>query len=166
MSKGGGKKAREDRARRRLARAQLDLHAAQEKRAQAITRAESEVEQAKQRGNKWIAKATERVERRAGALARAEARLLSVSAPRHPARRAATETAGRSSDRGQAERTAAEGELTVSTPIAAAEVLERDEQEAAQRDPGSLVLPEHAPGEPPSPSNGAPFPGDGLRPDW
>lgn len=59
----------------------------------------------------------------------------------------------------------AERQRTVSTPIAAADVLERDEREAAQRDPGSLVLPENAPGEPPSPSNGSPSPGD-LRTDW
>src|SRR5947209_11120530 len=84
MGKHSGKKDREDRARRRLVKAQLDLHMAQEKRAHAIARAEHELERAKQRGNKWVANATERVERRAGAMAQAEAHLLAVTTPRRP----------------------------------------------------------------------------------
>lgn len=82
MAKQSGKKdrkGREEKARRDLAKAQLLLHSAQEKRAQAITRGERAVERARQRAARWLEKATERVERRAGATARAEARLIALS---------------------------------------------------------------------------------------
>src|SRR5438309_4734564 len=122
MGKHSGKKDREDKARRRLVKAQLDLHTAQEKRAHAIARAEHELERAKQRGNKWVAKATERVERRAGAMARAEANLLSTTAPKHPVSPPASQLeATRPQDSGSA----GTPELTVSSPIAAAQVVEQ-----------------------------------------
>jgi tRNA U34 5-carboxymethylaminomethyl modifying enzyme MnmG/GidA len=153
MSKHIGKKVREDKARRRLVKAQLELHTAQEKRARAITQAEHEIERTKQRSNKWVAKATERVERRAGAMARAEARLLATTAPRHPARPpAAQPEAARPTDNASAAST----KLTVSSPAAAANLLERKEAEvAAQRDSSPIVVPESVEIEAPNASNGS-----------
>ncbi len=82
MAKQSKGKSQADKARKRLTKAQLDLHVAQEKRARAVARAQAEVESARLRGAVWVERATERVERRAGDLARAEARLLSATAVR------------------------------------------------------------------------------------
>jgi hypothetical protein len=68
-----------DRARHKLVQAQLDLHLAQERRLIAITRGEHEVREAEERAARRERKATERVERRAGEVARAEARLYTVT---------------------------------------------------------------------------------------
>jgi hypothetical protein len=68
-----------ERARRDLADAQLELHLAQERRLVAITKGEHEVREAEERAARRERKATERVERRAGEVARAEARLYSVT---------------------------------------------------------------------------------------
>src|SRR5947209_20291035 len=128
MGKHSGKKDREDRARRRLVKAQLDLHMAQEKRAHAISRAEHELERAKQRGSKWVANATERVERRAGAMAQAEAHLLAITTPKHHERAPAKDTAP---DKDSSQSIPSP---TVSSPTVAADVLERRESEVeAQR---------------------------------
>jgi hypothetical protein len=66
-------------ARHKLADAQLDLHLAQERRLVAISRGEREVRDAEARAARREQRATERVERRAGEVARAEARLYSVT---------------------------------------------------------------------------------------
>jgi hypothetical protein len=158
MSKHSGKKDREDKARRRLVKAQLGLHAAQEERAHAIAKAEHELERAKQRGNKWVTAATERVERRAGAMARAEAHLLAITAPKHPTSPAATVNAA-SSDQSVT--------LTVSSPDAAADVIERREAEvAAQRDAGPLTVPDSLELDSPSASNGSETPEEGDPRPW
>jgi tRNA U34 5-carboxymethylaminomethyl modifying enzyme MnmG/GidA len=153
MSKHSDKKDREDKARRRLVKAQLELHTAQEKRAQAISRAEHELERARQRGTKWVAKATERVERRAGAMAQAEAHLLTMTSPKHPARTPAAEpkavpAAGSTP--------AEESVLTVSSPAAAADVLERQTLEvAAERESSPIVVPDSVDIEAPNAPNGS-----------
>lgn len=66
-------------ARQRVAKAQLELFLAQEKRADAIARGEQEIQTAREKAERWERKATERVERRAGALSRAEAWLYTAS---------------------------------------------------------------------------------------
>jgi hypothetical protein len=66
-------------ARQAVAKAQLDLFVAQEKRADAIARGEQEIQAAQEKAVRRERKATERVERRAGALSRAEAWLYTVS---------------------------------------------------------------------------------------
>jgi hypothetical protein len=66
-------------ARQQVAKAQLELFVAQEKRANAIARGEQEIQAAQERATRRERKATERVERRAGALSRAEAWLYTVS---------------------------------------------------------------------------------------
>jgi tRNA U34 5-carboxymethylaminomethyl modifying enzyme MnmG/GidA len=153
MSKHSGKKDREDKARRRLVKAQLELHSAQEQRAEAIAKADHEVERAKQRGSKWVAKATERVERSAGAMAQAEANLLATTAPKHPPRQPASrpEAAQPTSN------AFAEGaELTVSSPGAAAEVLQRYEVDlAVERESSSIVVSETVEVDAPNASNGS-----------
>jgi tRNA U34 5-carboxymethylaminomethyl modifying enzyme MnmG/GidA len=153
MSKRSGKKDREDTARRRLVKAQLELHTAQEKRAQAIAKADHEVDRAKQRGNKWVAKATERVERRAGAMAQAEAHMLATTAPKHPPYQpAAQPEAAQPTSNAFAEG----AELTVSGPNAAADILQRHEADvAAQRDSSSIVVSETVDVETPNASNGS-----------
>ena len=62
-----------------MAKAQLDLFVAQEKRADAIARGEGEIKSAQERAIRRERKATARVERRAGALSRAEAWLYTVT---------------------------------------------------------------------------------------
>jgi hypothetical protein len=153
MSKRSGKKDREDTARRRLVKAQLELHAAQEKRAHAIAKADQEVEHAKQRGIKGVARATERVERRAGAMARAEAHLLATTAPKHPVH----QPAARPEAAQPASNALSEGaELTVSSPEAAANVLKSHEADVAvQRDSSSIVVTETVDVETPSAPNGS-----------
>jgi hypothetical protein len=161
MSKHSGKKDREDKARRRLVKAQLDLHAAQEKRAHAITRAEHEMERAKQRGSKWVANATERVERRSGAMAQAEAHLLAITSPKHP-------RSPRMEDVPPQTTAPSHGpELTVSSPTAAADVLEERESEvAAQREAGPLTIPDSIPIDPPNASNGNEASEEGQLRPW
>jgi hypothetical protein len=66
-------------AQQKMAKAQLDLLIAQEKRTNAIARGEREVQEAQEKAVRRERKATERVERRAGALTRAEAWLHSVT---------------------------------------------------------------------------------------
>lgn len=150
MGKHSGKKDREDKARRRLVKAQLDLHMAQEKRADAISRAERELERAKQRGSKWVANATERVERRAGAMAQAEAHLLAITAPKRYERTPMQSTVP---DTGSSQ---SGPSLTVSSPTVAADVLERREAEAeAQRNAGPLTIPEGNSIDVPDASNGS-----------
>lgn len=68
-----------DEARQRVAQAQLDLFVAQEKRADAIARGEQEIQAAQEKAIRRERRATERVERRAGALSRAEAWLYTVT---------------------------------------------------------------------------------------
>jgi hypothetical protein len=153
MSKRSGKRDREDKARRRLVKAQLELHVAQEKRAQAITRSEHEVERARQRGNKWVAKATERVERRAGEMAQAEARLLATTAPKLPARVPLSPGESAGSHRVPVGETP---QLTVAGPTAAADLLERQEAEAAaQRDGSAIVVPDSVEIDAPNATNGS-----------
>lgn len=74
-------------AQQKFAKAQLALHVAQEKRTQAITWGEHEIERARHRAAARESKATTRVEQRASALARAEAAVLGLAdkntTPRH-----------------------------------------------------------------------------------
>ena len=164
MSKQSGKKDREDRARHRLVKAQIDLHTAQEKRAQAISRAEAELDRARRRGNRWVTKATERVERRSGAIARAEANLLAITTPRHLA-----PVIPPSSDSAPAPNlTPSKGiELTVSSPAAAADVLEQREADiAARRDSNPMVLPDTMSADGPSASHGNDAPEEANSHSW
>lgn len=78
MGKQGDKNDPVEKARSKLAKAQLKLHAAEAKHAQAMERGKQEVERARLRASEWEAKARERVERRANVLARLEARLISA----------------------------------------------------------------------------------------
>jgi hypothetical protein len=68
-----------EKARRKLARAQLRFNAAQERHAEARIHGKQEIERARLRAAKWQAKAAERVERRAERVARSEAKLLSLT---------------------------------------------------------------------------------------
>jgi hypothetical protein len=133
MPKQSGKKDRVEKAQRRLAKAQIELHAAQEKRAQAITRGEHEIEEARQRAAAWVARATERVEKRAGAVARAEARLAAVTSPRRPDPLPLI-MPGTRTEVPRAE---------IIDPATAATLVERREEEAGRREePSSLIVPE------------------------
>lgn len=92
MGKKTDKRDAEDKARRKLAKAQLQMQVAQEKRRQAMTRGEHEIEQARLRAAKWLEKATRRVEQSAAAVAKAEASVAqaetgrtSTDAPPSPA---------------------------------------------------------------------------------
>lgn len=69
-----------EKARRALAEAQLELHVAQERRITAIAQGEREIREAEVRAARRTQKATERLEKRAGAVARAEAQLYTLSA--------------------------------------------------------------------------------------
>lgn len=79
MGKKTDKRDAEDRARRKLAKAQLQMQIAQEKRRQAMTRGEHEIEQARLRAAKWLDKATRQVEHSAAAVAKAEAAVARAS---------------------------------------------------------------------------------------
>jgi hypothetical protein len=68
-----------EQARRRLAKAQLDLHFAQEQRISAMAQGERDVQEAQKRADRRSKKATERLEKRAGAVARAEAQLITLT---------------------------------------------------------------------------------------
>src|SRR5437588_6751157 len=75
------KKAEKDpleKARRKLAQAQLKLHVAEDKHMQARARGKQEVEQARLRASEWLTAAAERVERRREQVSRAEERLLGL----------------------------------------------------------------------------------------
>jgi hypothetical protein len=113
MGKKTDKRDAEDRARRKLAKAQLQMQIAQEKRRQAMTRGEHEIEQARLRAAKWLEKATRRVEQSAAAVAKAEAGV------------AQAETGG----------TAA---TMPSSPVAAVDVLQQEVRPAHERPDQSL----------------------------
>lgn len=68
-------------ARRKLAKAQIELHEAQEKRTRTMAKGERDVEQTRLKAERRLAKATQRVERRAALAARAETHLISLSNP-------------------------------------------------------------------------------------
>jgi hypothetical protein len=68
-----------EQARRKLAKAQLDLHFAQEQRLAAMAQGERELQEAQKRSDRRTKKATERLEKRAGAVARAEAQLITLT---------------------------------------------------------------------------------------
>jgi len=80
MGKQGDKNDPVEKARGKLAKAQLKLHAAEAKHAQAMERGKQEVERARLRAAEWEAKARERVERRANAVVRLETRMISAEA--------------------------------------------------------------------------------------
>ena len=79
MAKKARKEDPQERARRRLSQAQLKLEAAHDKHAQVGVRAEQELERARLRGAKWVARSAERVERRTQTVAKAEADLAALS---------------------------------------------------------------------------------------
>lgn len=70
----------EVRAQRKLAKAQLKLHVAEEKHAQIREKGRQEVEKARLRAARWLAKSAKRVEERTAAVIRAEQRLESTAA--------------------------------------------------------------------------------------
>jgi hypothetical protein len=74
----GKKKDGERKAKRKLAKAQLDLHIAQEKLVQARARGKQEIERARLRAARWSAKAAQEVERAAETVSRAETRVLGI----------------------------------------------------------------------------------------
>lgn len=74
-------KDREEQANRRLTKAQEALQHAQAKRTLAMSKGEREVEAARARAGARLARATQRVERHAVAVARANAQLLKVRPP-------------------------------------------------------------------------------------
>jgi hypothetical protein len=78
MAKKVGKKNRERKAKRRLAKAQLEFHIAQEKLVQARARGKQEVEQARLRAARWSTRAAQQVERAAESVSRAEERLFGI----------------------------------------------------------------------------------------
>jgi len=91
-----------EKARRRLAKAQLKLHGAQEKRSQVMASGERDVEAARERAAASLARATERVEQRSGDVAQAEAKLLTHvpradrgQTPAHPTRQTSLAPVGR-----------------------------------------------------------------------
>src|SRR5438105_2659315 len=79
MAKRARKEDPQERARRKLARAQLRLEMARDKHAQEGVRAEQEIERARLRAARWVARSATRVERRTQAVAQAEADLASAS---------------------------------------------------------------------------------------
>jgi hypothetical protein len=80
MGKQGEKNDPGEKTRSKLAKAQLKLRAAEAKHAQAMERGKQEVERARLRAAEWEAKARERVQRRANAVVRLEARMISAKA--------------------------------------------------------------------------------------
>jgi hypothetical protein len=113
-----------ERARGKLAKAQVKLHAAEAKYAQAMERGKQEVERARLRAAEWEANARERVQRRANAVARLEARLISTEAQETEQRRNGI------------------APQPVDSPEKAAEVLERQKAKARGDGHGeSLVVP-------------------------
>jgi hypothetical protein len=115
-----------EKAEQRLAEAQLELHVAQEKRAQAITRGEHEIERVRQRAAARETKATTRVEKRAAAVARAESAIATLTKKKVTPRQTHAEAPA-----------VAIG--APETPQAAADILER---EAPQPQNGPIVVPE------------------------
>jgi hypothetical protein len=85
MAKDTSKKDPSDRARRKLAKAQMELSVAEEEHAQARVRGKQEVEQARLRAAKWLTKTGKRVDRRVAVVAKAEDRLATLAtAPEEP----------------------------------------------------------------------------------
>jgi len=113
------KKDREEQANRRLTKAQEALQHAQAKRTLAMSKGEREVEVARARAGARLARATQRVERHAVAVARANAQLSKLRPP-------------------------AVVSPVVSTPYAAADLLQAQAIEAAPDTPdGVSELLEH-----------------------
>ena len=117
-----------DKARRRLAKAQLKLHVAQEEHAQAREQGKQEIEQARLRAARWLAKSSEQVEKRAQKVADFEARLLALT----------------DSKVSQSQDDAPDGlALMPPSPEAVADVIERLEENGASDDGnGGILLPE------------------------
>lgn len=88
MAKPPKAKDPENTARRKLADAQARLHAAQERRTGVVSDGDMELERVRRRVNQRIDKATKVVERRAGKVARAEERLLTLQRRQAEARSA------------------------------------------------------------------------------
>jgi hypothetical protein len=80
MAKDASKKDPTEKARRKLAKAQMELSVAEEEHAQARVRGKQEIEQARLRAAKWLTKTAKRVDRRAAAVAKAEDRLAALTA--------------------------------------------------------------------------------------
>ncbi|HZU13870.1 MAG TPA: hypothetical protein VFB58_13595 [Chloroflexota bacterium] len=71
-------------AQKRLDRALLDLHAAQEERSEAIRQGEQDVKDAQERAARRLQKATERVERRTAVVSQARERLHDLTGESGP----------------------------------------------------------------------------------
>src|SRR5579872_2316512 len=78
MGKKSAKGDPEERARKKLSRAQIKLGMAEEKHAQERERGKQEIEQARLRAAKWLARAAQRVERRRAAVAEADGHLQAL----------------------------------------------------------------------------------------
>jgi hypothetical protein len=150
----GGKKSQQERAQRKLVKAQLALHTAQARRAEAMTRGEHEIERARQRATRRQAKATRRVERCASVLVQAEARLLAASAPPRPERQEiraeshSTTTSPTAENANETDQSSTRGEArALVTPAeAAADALADQSRQLAQDGLESgLTLPNGAP---------------------
>lgn len=73
MSKKSKRESPQERAERRVARAREKLAAAREIYTEEHARGQHEIEQAREKAARWLARATERIERREAALAAAQA---------------------------------------------------------------------------------------------
>jgi|SRR5579875_1497229 len=142
MGKKSEKKNSEELARRRLIKAQLKLEVAQGKQSQARERGQQEIDRARHKAAEWLAKATDRVQRRAREVAAAEAALLARSAPEVPDRRGNGEVV-----------------LEAPTPEAAAVVIQQREAEVAQTHPAGPILRPEDTGTPFPPETGGDFHG-------
>lgn len=128
----GKKKDAQQKAKRQLARAKLKLQIAEEKHIQARARGKQEVEEARLRAARWVAKAAQAVEQRADAMARAEVRWQEVRGGKGQTETPAPSSTGP---------VPADGGGV--SPEAAAETLERVESEqTAVETPGGIVLPD------------------------
>ncbi len=130
MATGKQGKDRES-AERRLADAQAKLHSLQEKRKKVVAETELYLERARKRAAKRVETITKEVERRAGKVARAQARLAA----------SADQTRGTASDKGRAKgkkRPAATA--TGTTPQDAADRLEDAQEQVLESQSQEVVL--------------------------
>lgn len=130
MAKKGGKSNQREEARRVLAKAQLRLEVAQEKHAQERVRGQQEVEAARLRAAKWLAKAAQRVDRRAQEVARAESQLTELETPTGPGKRSSKSR----------KRTQRSSEKIPASPESTADLLEDMQTESAANDDTGTVV--------------------------
>jgi len=135
------KKDREEQANRRLTKVQEALQHAQAKRTLAMSKGEREVEVARARAGARLARATQRVERHAVAVARANAQLSKLRSPSVVSPVVSTPYSAADLLQAQAIKAAPD------TPDGVSEILERIEAHQLPRDVG--VDSESTAGDPP-----------------